>query len=44
MQFLKASLAKGDGLDYESLVILGLLHCKDKKQPAEKADVFYELL
>ena len=44
VQFLKKNLAKDDDIEYESLVILGLLHCVEKRQPAEKADALYELL
>ena len=29
VKFLTTNLAKGDGIDYQSLVIMGLLHCAD---------------
>ena len=45
MQFLTTQIPAGpDSVDYQSLVMLGLLHCKDRKQPTEKADAFYGLL
>ena len=44
VKFLTTNFTKGDGIDYESLVILGLLHCQDTKLPHEKADTLYELL
>lgn len=44
VKFLVTNFPAGDGIEYESLVILGLLHCQDAKQPLEKADTLYELL
>ena len=44
VKFLTTTLAKGDGIDYQSLVIMGLLHCADSSMPLEKADALYELL
>ena len=47
-KFLTNSLEheKGDGIDYESLVCLAILHCVDKKKkpPVNKAIALYELL
>lgn len=31
VKFLKAKFAKGNGFDYDALVIFGLLHCKGKR-------------
>lgn len=35
---------KADQIDYETLMMFGLLHCQDRSHPMEKAKGFYELL
>ena len=45
-KFLTESLKdeSGAGIDYESLVCMGLLHCQDNREPRTKANMLYRLL
>ena len=44
--FLSTTLMheSGKGVDYESMICMGLLHCQDKRKPETKANAFFELL
>ena len=45
-EFFMSSLKheSGKGVDYDYLVAMALLHCKDKSVPRTKANTFFSLL